>query len=203
MKTFFKHTKKYIIAGLLALVPIWITYLTLKFIYLTIDRKIVILLKEHIGFTVPGEGLLIFLLVLYLVGVIARNAIGRYFFNLIERITERIPIVKWTYQLGKQISSSFSLPEKQSFKYPVLANFFKDGTWNPGFVTGEINDPSTKEKFLKVYVPTTPNPTSGFVALVKETDIRKTGWTTEEAMKLIISAGIISPTEIRKEQRAP
>ncbi len=198
MKNILPHIKTYIFRGLLALIPVALTYLAVRFLYVTIDQRVMGMAVEFIGFSIPGLGLLLVLLVLYFVGVGASNVAGKEILHFIERVTNRVPIIKSTYQIGKQVATSFSLPEKQVFKRAVLVEFLKPGSWTIGFVTGTLTDKKDNDqKLLKVYVPTPPNPTSGFILILKESETRDPGWSIEETMKTVISAGIIGPVEIR------
>lgn len=194
------HSKKYIFRGLIALIPLGLTILIVRFLYLTIDQRVMRLVEKELGFSIPGLGILIVLGVLYGVGLVTSNVIGNRLLNYVEMITVKIPIIRAIYQIGKQISSTFTLPEKQVFKRTVLVEFLKPGVWTIGFVTGTLidrQDPS--EKLLKVYVPTPPNPTSGFIVFVKENQTRDPGWGMDETLKAILSCGIIGPEEIRQE----
>jgi uncharacterized membrane protein len=138
------------------------------------------------------------LVILYVLGLAASNVMGKRIFGLIEGIANRIPLVKTTYQVGKQLVVTLSLPEKQVFKRAVLVEYLKPGMWTIGFVTGKIIDKNNSdETLLKVFVPTPPNPASGTVVVVKESQTRDPGWSIEEALKSVISAGVIGPTEIR------
>lgn len=200
MKTFASHFKTYIIRGVLAAIPIALSYFVLRFFYVTIDKNVVNLIDQYFGLRIPGIGIVVFILFLYFLGFLASNFIGRQLLNFVEHIANRIPIVNSTYQIGKQISSTFSLPEKEIFKKAVLLEHFRENIWTIGFVTGTIIDAATGEKLIKVFVPTVPNPTSGFMAVVKESQVRDPGWTVEEGMKAIISGGIISPPQIQNNK---
>jgi len=194
MKTVFAHFKKYLIRGFLTLIPLILTYLILRLLYFSIDREVAVYLNRLIHYDLPGIGIFMTVVVLYLSGVFASYFIGRKVFNIVEDISQKIPIIKTTYKIGKQISSAFIMPEKQIFKRVVFVEFFKPGSWVVGFVTGEITDGrNTDEKLLKIYIPTPPIPTSGFILLVKEQDIIDPAWKLDDAMKMIISGGIISP----------
>lgn len=194
------HGKKYIFRGLIALIPLALTILIVRFLYLTIDQQVMRLVEKELGFSIPGLGILIVLGVLYLVGLITSNVVGNQLLNSVEMITARIPIVRAIYQIGKQISSTFTLPEKQVFKRTVLVEFLKPGVWTVGFVTGTVSDRQNgSEKLLKVYVPTPPNPTSGFIVFVKESQTRDPGWSMDESLRTILTCGIIGPEEIRQE----
>lgn len=196
MKTTLRHIKKFIFRGIIALIPLALSILVLRLLYIGIDQRIMHYLERFIGFRVPGLGILVLLLALYLVGVIASNIVGRRIFTSIERITQQIPIVDTIYQVGKQLSTTISLPERQVFKKVVMVEFLKPGMWTIGFVTGKIRDHQQKIELLKVYVPTPPNPTSGTIIFVQESQTRDPGWSIEETMKLVISGGIIGPTHI-------
>lgn len=199
MKKILKHLRIYIFRGLLASIPIGLSFLVLKFFYVALDQKVIGLIDEFIGFRIPGLGILLVLATLYLIGYLASNVIGRRFFNLFERILNRIPIIKTTYQIGKQISVALSLPEKQVFKRAVLVEYFRPGVLTIGFVTGTLLDKADNEKLLKVFIPTVPNPTSGILVIIKESQVIEPGWSVEQAMKIVISGGIIGPEEIRNK----
>jgi len=198
MKKFMNHVKRYIIRGVIAIIPIALTYVVLRFLYMAIDKRIMGLIDDLIGFSIPGFGLILMLIILYIIGITASNLVGKQMFAIIERVTNRIPIIRTTYQIGKQISATLSLPERQVFKRAVLVDFLKPGIWTIGFVTGEIIDTkNNNERLLKVFIPTPPNPTSGTMVVVKESETRDPGWTIEEAMKAVVSGGIIGPNQIR------
>lgn len=197
MKSFVNHFKLYVFRGLLALIPIGLTIFTIRIIYVFIDKRVMELVDQYIGYRIPGLGLLLFVVVLYLVGMIASNVLGRRMFLVLDKITSKIPLAKITYQVGKQISDTLSLPEKQIFKKVVLVDYFKPNSWVIGFVTGEITEEESGETLLKVFIPTVPNPTSGFLVILKESQTKNPNWTVEEAMKMVISGGIIGPEVIR------
>ena len=196
MKVFLAHAKKHIFRGLLAIIPVFLSYLTITFIYKVIDTNIAKIVTKFIGFQVPGLGTILLLILLYFIGLIASNVVGRQFFALIEYLSHRIPIINTVYQIGKQVSQTLSLPDKQAFKKVVLIDCFREGEQVIGFVTGTIENNVTKEKLLKVFVPTVPNPTTGFLVMVKEKDIIDPKWTVEEGMKAVVSVGIIGPEKI-------
>ena len=196
MKFFATHVRSYIIRGLLACIPLGLSYLTLKFIYVFIDQRVMNLLDQFIGFRVPGLGVLVFLVVLYFIGLLVSNVIGNKLFGLIEFIFNRIPILRTTYQIGKQLSTTFSLSEKQVFKKVVLVDLAKSGIWAIGFVTGVLEKKGTSEKLLKIFVPHVPNPTTGLVLVVRESEIVDPKWTVDEGIRMVISGGIIGPDAV-------
>ncbi|MBN1870442.1 MAG: DUF502 domain-containing protein [Candidatus Omnitrophica bacterium] len=196
MKHFRAHFKRYMFRGLLALIPIGLTIFTVRVIYVFIDKRLMGLIDQYIGYRIPGLGLLLFVVFLYFTGMIASNVFGRKLFALIDNITSRIPLIKTAYQVGKQLSNTLSLPERQIFKRVVLVEYFRPDAWVIGFVAGELRDEKTGKSLLKVFIPTVPNPTSGFLVILKESQAKDTPWSVETAMKMVISGGIIGPDTI-------
>ncbi len=197
MKRLMQHVKKYIIRGLIASIPLTLTFLAVQLLYSMIDQRAVRILDQVIGFSFPGLGLILVLTSLYFLGLIASNVVGRQAFHLIERITGHIPLIKTTYKVGKQLGTTLSLPEKQVFKRAVLVDYLKPGIWTIGFVTGQVIDrKNNDERLFKVFVPTPPNPTSGTMVVVRESQTRDPGWTIEEVIRTVLSGGIIGPEEI-------
>jgi uncharacterized membrane protein len=199
MKGIFRHVRTYTFRGLLAIVPLALSFFSVKILYTVIDKRVTLLIENYLGFTFPGLGVLLVLASLYLLGLIASNVVGRQLFGLVERIANGIPLVKNVYQVGRQLATSLSLPGTQIFKRAVLVEYLKPGIWTIGFVTGKIIDNTHDgEMLLKVFVPTPPNPTSGTMVAVRESETRDPGWSVEEALKSVISAGVIGPTEIKQ-----
>lgn len=196
MKIFLKHLKTYILRGLVASIPLILSFFVLKFFYIFIDQKVMNLIDGFVGFRIPGFGIILCFVALYLIGYFTRNVIGRQLFNVIETISGKIPIIKTTYQVGKQLASTLSLPEQQVFKQVVLVDYFKPGVWSIGFVTGTMLNKKNNETLLKVFIPTVPNPTSGLLVILKESQTIDPQWSVEQAMKAVISGGIIGPKEI-------
>jgi uncharacterized membrane protein len=197
MKGIFKHFKTYIFRGFLAVIPIGLSFLVIRFLYIAVDVKVAAIIERWMGFNIPGLGFLLVLLVLYLLGLAASNWVGRRAFGLIATVTSKIPLIKSIYSLGKQLAEAFSLPEKQAFKRVVMLENFRPGVWSIGFVTATIQDKEKpEERLLRVFVPTAPNPTAGFVVVVREAQVRSLDWTVHEAMNAIISGGIAGPDTI-------
>jgi uncharacterized membrane protein len=189
--------KKYVLRGLLAIIPLALTFFALRLLYTTIDQQAVKLVDRFLGFSFPGLGILLVLISLYFLGLLSSNLIGRRFFALIEKISKYIPLVKSVYKIGQQLGTAFSIPGKQIFKKAVLVEYLKPGMWTIGFVTGEVRDrQNNDEKLLKVFVPTPPNPTTGTMIVVRESQVRDPGWTLDEALQSVLSGGIIGPEKI-------
>ena len=197
MGSFFKHLKTHIFRGFLAVIPLGLSYLVIRFFYLTVDTRITGVIEKYLGFRVPGLGILLVLIFLYLLGLVASHWLGRKAFSLVDRITRRIPLIKTIYALGKQLAEALSLPGKQAFKRAVMIEHFRPGLWSIGFVTGGVIDRGKPdEKMVKIFIPTAPNPTTGFMVIVRESQVRDLNWTVSEAINSIISGGIVGPEEI-------
>ena len=195
-KSFWSNLKKYIFRGFLAFIPLYLSYLVIRFLYVYIDQKFAALIEDIIGRRIPGLGLLLIGLLLYLLGLLASNWAGKRLLWLVEKVMEKIPLIKTVYSLGKQLGLALALPEKQVFQQVALVEQFRKGLWSIGFVTGRIKDRQTGETMVKLFIPTAPNPTTGFTVMVNETEVRLLPWTAQEAMKVIISGGIIGPEEL-------
>jgi len=196
MKKILLHLRRNIFRGLISLIPLVITFIVVFVLYSFIDNHIVSYINQFFNIQMPGLGFVILFLILYIIGLASTNILGRKFQVVIDSIFEKIPLIRITYQLGKQVAGSLSVSEKQTFKKAVLVEYFKKDSWVIGFVMGEIDKKGTGEKLFKVFIPTVPNPTSGFMVFVSQNDIRDPGWNIEEAMKMVISGGIVTPEEI-------
>ena len=113
MKNFFAHIRKYIIRGLLAIIPLALTYFAVRFLYTAIDQKAVGIVRKIFGYSFPGLGILLVLISLYILGFLASNVIGKQIFRIIEKTTKRIPLIRTTYRVGQKLGDTLSLPEKQ------------------------------------------------------------------------------------------
>jgi uncharacterized membrane protein len=192
----FKHLRRHMFRGLLAVIPLALSYYVVRFLYLAVDRRVAGLIEKKIGFDIPGLGVLLVLAVLYLLGLGASNWLGRWILGLIDRLTARIPLVKTIYNLGKQLGLAFSSQDKQAFRRVVMVEFFRPGLWSIGFVTGSVKDKANGETLLKVFIPTAPNPTAGFTVIVREAGVRFLDWTVQDGMNAVLSGGVIGPAEL-------
>jgi len=200
MKKFFVHLGKYILRGLFAVIPLFLCFIAIWFLRKFIDKQILEHLPKFIDkHQIPGLGILLLLLSLYFIGLIFSNVLGRQILKFIHSIAERIPVINFIYGIGKQISDTLADTDsqKQAFKKAVLVNTFNGNGWMLGFVTGSIKD-QNGEELLRVFVPSSPHPLTGIVFIVKPSQTLDCGWTVEEALKMVVSIGIISPDGIRK-----
>jgi uncharacterized membrane protein len=197
MTRLFVHLKTFIFRGILAVIPLALSYYAIRFLYIAVDRKVARPIEKILGTSVPGLGIVLLLLILYLLGLVASNWAGKRVFQAIERVVERIPLIKNIYHLGRQFGTALSIPEKHVFKRAVLVEHFKPGVLSIAFVTGEVRDAKTGEVLLRLFIPTAPNPTTGFMVFVPADRVRELGWSVKDAMNAVISGGIIGPDEIQ------
>jgi uncharacterized membrane protein len=192
-----KRSKNYFLSGILVVVPIVITILVLKAIFTFLDELLLPYLRPQLGYWVPGIGIIIILVGIYLVGILVTNFLGRKFINLGERIVLKIPIAKSIYGSVKQIMETFSFKTDQSGKKVVMVEYPKKNVWSIGLINGEINHPESKEKLYNILIIASINPTSGFFILVPQSEILHLNISVEEAMKWIVSGGIVTPDQFK------
>ncbi|MBC8514426.1 DUF502 domain-containing protein [bacterium] len=192
MKRLGVHFKSYVLRGLLTLIPLALVGWVVKMTYVAIDRAVRSLGPELFD-RIPGLGLLALITVLYFVGLLASNLLGKSVMMLLDRLTERIPIVGTTWKVGKQLAKHLSPEERRAFERPVLVPYLGDDQWTVGFVSGEVQDNISGQKLLKCFIPIPPNPATGWVVFVEERKVRDPGWTIEEGMQAVLSLGIATP----------
>lgn len=193
--------RKYFVTGLLILVPLAITLWVLNLIITTMDRSLLLLPaawqpETFLHLRVPGMGVLLTLLIVFLTGVAARNFIGKRVLRLWESVLIRIPVVNSIYSSVKQVSDTLLSSSGNAFRKAVLVPYPHQNSWTIAFLTGAPGGDVKNHlegDFISVYVPTTPNPTSGFMLLVPKDRVYETRLSIEEAMKLIISGGLVKP----------
>ena len=193
--------RKYIIAGLLVWLPFAATIVIVKFLIDLMDKTVLLLPPEWkpanlIGLSIPGFGVIISLSILLLTGMLAANLFGRRFVEMWERILNRIPLVRSIYSSVKQISSTIFDPSGKSFRKVVLLEYPRKGLWSIGFLTNDsMGDElcSVDDTLVSVFIPTTPNPTSGFIIMTRKDEITELNMNVEEAFKFVISMGVIIP----------
>lgn len=211
----------YFLAGILVTAPIGLT-IFLTWIFLRfIDRRVSALIPEaydpfnYLPFSVPGielikalVSLVMVIIAFILIGWFARNVLGRLLYQMSEYIVHSMPVVSTVYKAIKQIFETIMASQSQAFRDVVLLEYPRKGVWSLGFVTGRTEGEiqrTTAEETMTVFVPTTPNPTSGYLLFVPKKELFFIDITVEEAAKLIVSAGIISPPDraIESESEIP
>jgi uncharacterized membrane protein len=195
--------RKWLLAGLLVIVPVAITVAVLRWIIDTLDQTLLILPEawqpdKLIGFHIPGFGVLLTLAILLLVGAAASNFVGKKLVNLGDRIVSRIPVVRGLYSSVKQVSDTLFSESGNAFRTAVLVQWPRTDVWTIGFVTGvpggDVTTYLRGEEYLSVYVPTTPNPTGGYFVMLRKSDCIELKMSVDEALKYVVSMGVVVPS---------
>jgi len=200
-----KRIRTYVIAGLIVLVPIIITWKLLVWLFSIVDGILSGFVPHVFGRAIPGVGLAATVILVLLVGVLAANIFGRRMIHYGESLIRRTPIVRSVYVTMKQITDAFVRQEQAAFSRVCLVEYPRKGIFSPGFVTSpalpEFED-KTKTRLIGVFVPTTPNPTSGFLLYVPAEDVIYLDLPVEDGLKLVISGGVITPPAARRPELA-
>ena len=193
--------KRYFITGLLIWVPLVITAWVLSVIVSTLDQSLRLLPevlhpRSLFGFSIPGVGALLTLAMILLTGLLATNFIGQKLVGWWDKLLSRIPVVNSVYKAVKQVSDTLFAPNGNAFRKAVLIQYPRQGSWTIAFLTGtpggDIRNHLTGN-YVSVYVPTTPNPTSGFFLMLPTNEAIELDMTVDEALKYIISMGVVAP----------
>ncbi len=197
-KKILRHLRAKIFAGILVILPLGITFLILKFVFNTLDSildplipDITISLFQRL-YHLPGVGTIAFFLLLYLIGLITTNVLGRKLVSWGDRLFTAIPVVKNIYTSSKQLTDAFSATQKGSFRQAVFVEFPQEGNYVLGFVTNELTDLEHQTK-VTVFVPTAFIPPQGFLLFLPKEKTLPSQLTVEEAIKAIMSVGIVTP----------
>ena len=191
-----QHVRGRLISGFLFLLPIGITILIVRFLYNFTGGLLVPILARYFGKLT--ESLIVVISVaasaglIYLLGVVTTHVLGRKLVNLGEAIILRLPILKSVYGASKQVVETFSAANREAFQSVVMLEFPRKGVWSLGFATGAIEDAGGRRS-VKVYLPTCPNPTTGFFLILSPSEVFPTELSVEDAIKIIVSGGILSP----------
>lgn len=190
--------KRYFLTGLLVVTPIWGTVLILKTLFVTVDGILGDVVAEMVpGYYVPGLGIVTLILLIFTVGLFAANFMGRQIVKIWEDWLNRLPVVRGIYSTLKSMMDILSFSDRGSYHRVVLIQFPKNGHYCFAFVTGVTKGETTtlgQDPLIHVYVPTSPNPTSGYFLLVPEREVTSVDISVEEAMKLIVSGGLYTPS---------
>lgn len=190
-----RKLKRQFVAGILIVIPLAASVLVLIWVFNSIDNILQPVIRAVLGRTIPGVGFGITILLIYFVGVMGSNFIGKRLIRYGESLLARVPVFRQLYTGTKQILESFSAPRKTGFMQVVLVEFPRKGLRAIGFITNEFSTKS-EEKMYNVFIPTAPNPTSGFLEIVREEDMVRTKIPVDEALKMVVSAGRISIKEV-------
>ena len=207
---FGQRLRAYFLTGILITAPLFITgYLAWLFIGF-VDAKVTPLLPEqynpesYLPFGVPGLGLIILFIFLTIVGAVTAGFFGKLWLRFTERLLNRMPIVRNIYSAVKQILETVLAQQSSAFREAVLVEYPRRGLWAIAFITGRTEGEVqnvTEEECINIFLPTTPNPTSGFLLFVPKKDLISLSMSTEEAIKMVISGGIITPPDLRTQKQ--
>jgi len=198
LKWLAKRVMGYLLAGILITLPIGLTAWILVWIFTRMEDLVQPALKTFFGLEIPGIGFAITVVLILLAGVIASFVLGRRLLRFGDSLFGRVPLAGNLYTAIRQITQSFSEPRKTGFMQVVLIEFPRRGARTIGFITNESSDASGK-KLLNVFVPTSPNPTSGFLQIVGESEIIRTDISVDDALKMVVSGGRMSLEEVREK----
>jgi uncharacterized membrane protein len=200
-----KHLRKMFGTGLLVVIPLGITIFILRFLFDVADGVLAPFIKKTVTFFfgegsyIPGLGMIAGLIVVYVAGLLATNVFGRRLVDFWDRLLSRIPVVKSIYLSSKQLTHVFSQGGKSSFRRSVYVEFPKEGCFSIAFITNTVRAESGK-RYHTLFIPTSPNPTSGYVLILEEDKVFPTAFGVEEAMKIIMSGGMVTPEVIKAER---
>ena len=212
------NLRKWLFSGLLVLVPLIITLWVLDWVVSTLDQSLRILPTawqpdQLFGFHIPGLGVIFTLLVVLSIGALASNIIGTRLVNWWHALLHRIPVVRSIYSGVKQISDTLFSEKGNAFRKALMVQWPQEGMWTVAFLTGtpggevlqrlrEKGESGVGDEFLSVYVPTTPNPTGGYFVMVRARDCVELKMSVDEALKYVVSMGVVAPATIESGQRA-
>ncbi len=203
--------RKYMLTGVLVLVPLSLTGWVVLALFNWTDRALHLIPPVYrpealFGFPIPGLGLILTVAIIFVIGGLVTNVIGRKLISTGEKILEKIPLLRWFYFSTKQIIEAVFVQGQDSFRRAILLEYPRKGIYSIAFVTGEargeLND-AIHGRALTVFVPTTPNPTSGYLIVVPEQEVIPLSWSVDEAFRIIISAGTVMPGELNNLSGPP
>lgn len=204
------NLRRYFISGLLVWLPIWVTILVIKFLVDLLDNTLLLLPRHYrpdvlIGVHIPGIGVLLTLLVIFLTGVIAANFLGSRLVALWDAIVSRIPLVRTVHAGVKQVLETLFKPGGESFRKVLLVEYPRAGMWTLAFQTGdgtpEVEKSLDSNALVSLFIPTTPNPTSGFLIMMPRKNVVELNMSVEQALKYVISLGVMQPVENTKAKK--
>lgn len=209
MKGFKTILKNYFLTGLLVILPIFITGYVIWFLIKAMDTFLKYIPSKYLPETylniyIPGLGLILGVILIIAVGVLARNIAGRTVLQFWDNLVDRIPLARILHSSVKQLLQAFFFQNSDAFQRVALIEYPRRGIYVLGFITGESRGEAPEKinkKMINVFIPTTPNPTSGFYILVPEGDLTVLDMSVEDAFKLLISGGLVSPDELKRVRR--
>jgi uncharacterized membrane protein len=199
--TFSAHLRSRFISGILVLIPLAITLFILNVILASLTAFVRPLLRPFVGeiseYAVTLIALVVTTLIIYFTGLVANYVIGRRLIRIGERLLMKMPIIKSVYSASKQVVDTFSSTTKAAFKAVALVEFPRKGCLALGFVTGSMTNPDGQLMY-RIFLATTPNPTTGFLLILPAEEVQFTDITVEEGVKMIVSGGVLSPESYQR-----
>jgi uncharacterized membrane protein len=201
MQLIMQQIRRYFIAGLLVWLPIWVTLLVLRFVIELLESGFLLIPQAYqpqnwFGLYIPGLGVVLSITIIFLTGMLVTNFLGRRLVRLGESLVGRIPMVRSIYMGTKQLVESLFSTTSESFRKVLLVEYPRKGMWSLAFQTGSNFEPIVKhtgEEMVGIFIPTTPNPTSGFFMMVPAKDAIELDMTVDQAFKFIVSLGVVPP----------
>ena len=193
MNSITQNFRSKLFAGLATLLPLYLTFFVIKFLFVTLEEMSDPLLKRF-NLEIPGLGIILTIVLIYILGFLVTNFLGRKIFNLGEQIVKKVPIVNIIYTTLKQITDTFTKGSTDGFEGAVYIQYPRQGLWTMAFISGESKT-KVGVPYYHLFVPTTPNPTSGFFLMIPQADTVATGMSVEDGLKTIISGGLLAPEE--------
>jgi uncharacterized membrane protein len=192
-----KKLKKYLFTGILTLLPISISVFIVKLAYNFLNNIGSPIITAIVGFEVPFIGFLLTASTILLVGMIADNIFGRKLFNFFEAAVSKVPFVNIIYKSVRELSHNLSNTSNSKFSQVVMVNFPNENSQSIGFITKESLKLSGVEK-IAIFIPTTPNPTNGFLMFFNPKDVEILDVTVDEAIKIVVSMGVVTPSKLQE-----
>ena len=191
MNSIIQNIRSKLFAGIATALPLSLTYFLLEFLFISLDELSAPILNKF-GIEIPGLGIVLTLVLLFFLGILVTNFLGRKIFDLGERIVKRVPVVNTIYSTLKQITDTFTKGTTDAFEGAVYIQYPRVGLWTLAFISGQSID-KNGIPYYHLFVPTTPNPTSGFFLIIPQADAVQSDMSVEEGLKTIISGGMLAP----------
>jgi uncharacterized membrane protein len=203
--------RRYLVAGLLVWVPLWVTVLVVRMLVKWMDGSLLLIPEPYrpdnlLGFHIPGLGVVLSLLIVLITGLLAANLFGRTLVGMWEDVLARIPLVRSIYSSTKQLAETVFSDKGKSFRKVLLIEFPRRGLWTLAFQTGaDVGEAQRKTgtDVVNVYVPTTPNPTGGYFVMVPRSDVIELDMKVDDGLKMLMSMGAVVPDAPQEKQPPP
>lgn len=197
IKTISETIKRWFIAGILIIVPAVVTYLVLALLFQKVDNLLLPAIEKFFGYHIPGLGILILLLLILLLGALTRSVVGIRLLDIWEKLLVKLPIIRTLYSASKQLLETFTVPDTSAYSRVALVEYPKEGVYVLAFIARSttLERAKIKGEFSAVFIPSTPTPFTGFVAMIHKNNIFPIEMSVEEAVKFLVSGGIATPEQ--------